>query len=401
MAWKVSCVMDERLRFVAEVLEGRSVAAVCREFGVSRKTGHKWLARYRELGPEGLVDRSRAPHSWPRAVDGEVRAAIVGFKRTHMDLGPKKIVHVLGRRYPQTRWPAPSTIGDLLKAEGLVSPRRDRRSATPSSQPLAHADGPNALWCADFKGWFRTGDGRRCTPLTISDAFSRYLLRCQGLGGRTGYSTVRPLFDAAFREFGLPRAIRTDNGPPFASTGLAGLCELNVWWMRLGIKPERIQPGHPEQNGRHERMHRTLKDGAIRPPAPALRLQQRAFDRFNQYYNHERPHEALGQRTPAECYIRPAQSYPRRLLPTDEYPQDWEIRKVKNSGRIKWRGRELYLATPLTGLYTGLQPLDEHRWLIHFMQLPLALLDDKQGRIRHLTPTLTEKFGCGAGPASE
>jgi len=401
MAWKVSCVMDERLRFVAEVLEGRSVAVVCREFGISRKTGHKWLARYRQLGPPGLVERSRAPRRSPQAVDERMRAVIVAFKRTHMDLGPKKIVSLLERRHPQSGWPAPSTVGALLKSEGLVSAQRTRRSATPSTQPLAHADGPNAVWCADFKGWFATGEGRRCTPLTISDAFSRYLLRCQGLGGRTGYGVVRPLFDAAFREFGLPRAIRTDNGPPFATTGLGGLSELNVWWMQLGIAPERIRPGHPEQNGRHERMHRTLKDGAIRPPAPTLRLQQRAFDRFTHYYNHERPHEALGQRTPAECYTGSARSYPTRLLPTDAYPAHWEIRKVKDSGRIKWRGCELHLATPLTGLYVGLKPVDERRWLIHFMSLPLALLDDEHGRIRHLTPHLNEKFGCGAGPASE
>jgi len=401
MAWKVSCVMDERLRFVAEVLEGRSVAAVCREFGVSRKTGHKWLTRYRALGPEGLLDRSRAPHRSPQAVEEAVRAAVVAFKRSHMELGPKKIRSLLKRWDPQSRWPAPSTIGAMLKAEGLVLAQRSRRSATPSTQPLAHADGPNVLWCSDFKGWFNTGNGRRCTPLTISDAFSRFVLRCQGLGGRTDYAKVRPLFDAAFREFGLPLAIRTDNGPPFASTGLGGLSELAVWWMRLGIRPERIMPGHPEQNGRHERMHRTLKDSAIRPPAPTLRLQQRAFDRFTQYYNHERPHESLGQRPPAECYTRSTHPYPRRLLPTDEYPGDWEIRKVKASGQIKWRGREIRVTTPLIGLYIGLKPIDEHRWLIHFMHLPLAILDERRRRIRHLTPSLREKFGCGAGPASE
>lgn len=401
MAWKVNCVMDERVRFVAEVLGGRSVAAVCREFGVSRKTGHKWLERYAQQGPPGLADRSRAPHVSPQAVEESVRRAVVAFKRTHLDLGPKKIVGLLERRYPQWRWPAPSTVGALLKAEGLVSPRRTRRSATPSSQPLAHADGPNTVWCADFKGWFLTGDGRRCTPLTISDAFSRYLLRCQGLGGRTGYGVVRPLFDAAFREFGMPSAIRTDNGPPFATSGLAGLSELNVWWMRLGIRPERIRPGHPEQNGRHERMHRTLKQGAIAPAAPTLRRQQQAFDRFARYYNHDRPHEALGQSTPAEHYTPSPRSYPIRLMATDEYPAAWEIRKVKDSGRLKWRGQELYLAKPLTGLYIGLQPVHERYWLIHFMHLPLGVLDDERGRVRHLTPSLMEKLGVGAGPDSD
>lgn len=399
MAWKVSCVMDERMQFLGEVLkEERSFSALCREFGISRKTGYKWVARYRSEGPAGLRDRSRVPHSHPHGVDGELRARVVECKRQHMDWGPKKVRARLRGHHPERRWPAASTIGDILKAEGLVVARRMRRKATPSTQPLAHADGPNAVWCADFKGWFRTGNGARCTPLTISDAFSRYLVRCQGLGGSTGYLVVRPLFDAAFREFGLPKAIRTDNGPPFASVGLGGLSRLSVWWLKLGIIPERIEPGHPEQNGRHERMHRTLREGAISPPASTLRQQQRAFDCFVRSYNEERPHEALGQNPPASIYSPSSRPYPTRLLPTDEYPRGWVIRKVKDSGRIKWQGHELHLSGALTGNYVGFEPLDDATWLVHFMTNPLALFDEKTLRFRPMTKSIKEKIGYRASP---
>jgi putative transposase len=401
MAWKVSCVMDERVKFVGEALkEERCVRAICREFGISPKTGHKWLARYREEGLDGLRDRSRAPHTCPRAIDAHTREMVVAFKRRHMDLGPKKVRACLQRRYPEQAWPAPSTIGAWLKEAGLVVARQRVRRATPSTQPLAHADGPNAVWCADFKGWFETGDGRRCTPLTISDAYSRYLLRCQGLGGQTGLATVQPLFDAAFREFGLPLAIRTDNGPPFASVGLGGLSHLSVWWMRLGIYPERIQPGHPEQNGRHERMHRTLNEGAIDPPANNLRAQQNAFNRFTRYYNDERPHEALEQRPPAALYTASPRAYPARLLPTDDYPANWAIRKVKNGGRIKWNGHELHVATPLTSHYVGLKPVDNGRWLLYFMQTPIALFDEKDVRMRKLTPSIKTRYLFDGGPGA-
>lgn len=393
MSWKASCVMEERMKFVVESLkEERSMASLCREFEVSRKTAYKWLARYHSQGPPGLTDRSRRPHTSPQETDEETRTAVLAYKQSHMDMGPKKIRAVLTRQHPERPWPAASTIGDLLKGEGLVVARGRRRRVMPSSRPLAHANGPNTVWCADFKGWFRTGNGRRCTPLTISDAYSRYLLRCQGLGGFTGYGTVRPLFEAVFREYGLPLAIRTDNGPPFASLGLEGLSRLAVWWLRLGITPERIKPGHPEQNGRHERMHRTLKEGAITPPAKTLRAQQHAFERFIHYYNEERPHESLGQCPPASAYGSSARSYPTRLLPTDHYPDSWPIRKVKNSGRIKWRGHELFLTAPLTGHYVGFQPLDDHRWLIHFMTQALAVLDEKRMKIRPLTPALKKKI---------
>ena len=381
MAWKVSCVMDERKRFVEVWSQGEfSVAELCRQFGVSRKTGYKWLDRYRRRGWEGLEDLSRAAHGHPNEIAAELVERVVAFKGEHMLFGPKKIVARLRASEPDTVWPAVSTAGDILKRAGLVVSRERRRRATPSSAPLAHADAPNALWCADFKGWFRTRDGTCCIPLTISDACTRYFLRCRAMTGHTGYASVRPLFEAAFREFGLPGRIRTDNGPPFASVGLAGLSRLSVWWMKLGIAPERIEPGHPEQNGRHERLHRTLKEATARPPAATVRTQQGAFDRFLPYYNHERPHEALGQKTPASIYTKSPRPYPARVPTTGDYPDPWTVRKVKDSGRLKWKGRELHLSQALIGEYVGFEPVDDRRWVVHFLHQPIALFDEHRLR---------------------
>lgn len=263
--------MEERFRFKEAVAaEEFSVAELCRQFGVSRKTGYKWLERYQQGGLEALGDRSRAPHHHPNEVAEEVEAAIVGLRREHMHWGPAKLRAWLTTREPAVAWPAASTIGEILKRAGLTHARKKRRRTTPSTQPLAHATESNRVWCADFKGWFWCGDGSRCDPFTLTDAFSRYLLRCQ-IVPETGEEHVRAILEAAMREYGLPNAIRTDNGPPFASCGIGGLSRLSVWWIRLGIRPERIQPGKPQQNGRHERMHLTLKQHTAQPPAATLR----------------------------------------------------------------------------------------------------------------------------------
>ena len=275
MPWKETCPMKERSRFVVEQESGRyAMAELCRIFGISRETGYKWVERYKAEGPPGLQDRSRAPRCHPNAVPEEVEAVILETRAAYPTWGPKKLRAWLQTHRPEEGWPAGSTIGEILERHGLTVPRKKRRRTPPYTEPFAACAGPNAVWCMDFKGWFRTGDGVRCDPLTISDAFSRYVLRCQALSDMRE-ERVRPLCEAAFREFGLPWAIRTDNGSPFASRGIAGLSRLSVWWLRLGIVPERIEAGHPEQNGRHERMHRTLKAETASPPAPTVRGQRR------------------------------------------------------------------------------------------------------------------------------
>lgn len=387
MAWKASCVMDERMKFIGDCLaEEWSMAEVCRRHGVSRRIGYKWLHRYRSEGVEGLEDRSRAPHARPSRVDGETEEAVVALKRKHMTWGPKKLRADLAKRFPSRLWPAASTIGALLDRHGLVVHRRKRNKATPSARPLAHCQEPNAVWSVDFKGWFRTGDGTRCDPLTLSDGHTRFILCCQALSDKTGFAKVRPLMETAFREFGLPSAIRSDNGTPFASVALAGLSHLAVWWIRLGIIPERIRPGKPQDNGRHERMHRTLKEATANPPQRTLRAQQRAFDRFVQEYNYERPHEALDQNTPASVYEPSLRPYPSRLPAAASYPDGWAVRKVKNSGRIKWNGHAIGVCTPLTGEYIGLQPIGDGIWKLYFGTYPLGIFEEKRLRIRPLRP---------------
>ena len=237
------------------------------------------------------------------------------------------------------------------------------------------------MWCADFKGWFRTQDGNRCTPLTITDGYSRYLLRCQGLDGSTGWLTVKPLFIEAFREYGMPAAIRTDNGPPFATTALGGLSTLSVWWLRLGIGLERIEPGKPQQNGRHERMHRTLKEATAKPPRSNLRTQQKAFDEFREEYNCHRPHEGLGQKPPAEFYAKSERQYPERLPGQRGYPDEWQKRMVREGGRIKWKGREINLTVALWGQQIGLKPVGDGRWAVYFESLELGVFDERKGRL--------------------
>jgi putative transposase len=296
-----------------------------------------------------------------------------------MRWGPRKLKWVLERDQPGPNWPAASTIGGLLKREGLVVARKPRRRTAPYREPLAHADGPNRVWCADFKGWFRTGDGERIDPLTISDAHSRYLLRCQAVE-KTNAERARGIFEAAFREYGMPESIRTDNGAPFASQAVAGLSRLAVWWMKLGIVPERIEAGHPEQNGRHERLHRTLKQETAEPAAANRRAQQRAFDRFRQEYNQQRPHQALGMQTPATRYEPSPRAYPARV-PEPEYPTTMLVRSVHHQGQIRWKKHEVFLSEVLWGERIGLLPVNEHRFNIYFAQFPIAQFDSRKLRV--------------------
>jgi len=380
MPWKETSAMEQRFLLVQAVLRGEeSQAALCRRFGISRPTGKKWVGRYQREGLLGLLDRSRSPRSHPQQVPRELAALILDLRKQHGSWGPRKLRAWLGERYPGLRWPAASTIGDLLQRHGLTAPRRRVWRTPPATEPFGTCRQPNDLWCADFKGWFRTGDGRRCEPLTLSDAWSRYLLRCQGMP-RIRQDWTRAVFESAFRQYGLPQAIRTDNGPPFAGHGLGGLSRLSVWWLKLGIAVERIAPGEPQQNGRHERLHRTLKAETARPPRADLGSQQEAFDRFRRTYNTERPHEALGQRPPATVYRPAERPYPRRP-PVVEYPAGLDVRSVRGDGCIKWQGELVFVSELLKAEPVALAAVADGRWVLYFCTRPLALIDDHRGRL--------------------
>jgi len=384
--------MNERIKMIGSWMGGDyAISELAAEYGVSRKTAYKWIERYEAGGVEALGDRSRAPRHHPNAVAEEVQQALLELKAQRPLWGAPKLRRKLELMLGTEPCPAESTVSEILRRHGLSRMARRRRRAVPSTQPFAACQQANAVWCADFKGWFRTGDGRKCTPLTISDGHSRYLLRCQGLGGSTGFTTVQPLFIATFREYGLPQAMRTDNGAPFASTGLGGLSTLSVWWMLLGINLERIEPGQPQQNGRHERMHRTLKQATAQPPRANLRRQQEAFAEFRREYNEERPHEALGQRTPSQAYQPATRDYPERSPRQRGYPDDWQKRKVRPSGQIKWKGRDLRITDALVGHEIGLKPVSDGQWSIYFEGLRLGHYDERNHRIKpvsHLTPDL-------------
>lgn len=372
MPWKETCAMDERIKFVAEHLRHeRSLSELCLCYGISRPTAYKWLERYALYGPAGFLERSRAPKQHPNQTPAAIEARIIALRQRHPQWGPRKLLARLEREDPQQRWPARSTAGEILKRHGLTRARRARRRTPGYEGPRHQGVSPNELWAADFKGWFKTGDGYRVDPLTISDWVSRYLLCCHGPESIT-YWHVRPQFERVFREYGLPWAIRTDNGPPFASVGLGGLSRLSVWWVRLGIWPERIRPGHPEENARHERMHKTLKEAVTQPPQATPRAQQEAFDRFRHEYNELRPHESLGMQTPAECYRASERRFPERL-PEVEYGSGVEVRRVRSNGQIKWAGQMLFLSEALIGEPVGLRQIDNDLWSIHFGPVPLAV----------------------------
>jgi putative transposase len=381
MPWKETGVMDQRMILIGEHLTGEySLSELARRRGISRKTAYKWIGRYVESHAEGLKDLSRAAHHHPNGIKAEVEQAILDWKERRPRWGAPKIHSKL---QGQADCPAESTVSNVLKRHGLTKPGgRRRRSATATAGPLTAATRPNDVWCADFKGWIHLGNGQRCDPLTITDLCSRFVLCCRGLGGPGHGVTVRRWFEQVFKEYGLPRAIRTDNGPPFASVGLGGLSALSVWWLRLGIQVERIAPGHPEQNGAHERMHRTLKE-AMAEPGGNLRSQQKLFDAFVQDFNHDRPHEALGQQTPASRYDTSPRAYPRKLTEPD-YPADWPRRQVRSNGEIKWQGGLIFLGQALIGQTIGLQPAGEGLWAVRFMDMELGVLEEGRNRVQRI-----------------
>jgi transposase InsO family protein len=373
--------MIERMRFITDwERDLYSMVELCERYGVSRRIGYKWLERYEAEGADGLRDRSRAPHHCPHRMPPAVAEAICAVRRQHPSWGPDKILHWLRRRQPTGAWPATSTAGDLLARRGLVKKRRRRRVYTHPGVVAPTTAAPNDLWTADFKGHFRTRDGVYCYPLTVADQHSRYLLGCQGLLSTRG-AGVRPIFERLFREYGLPRAIRTDNGVPFATTGLHGLSQLNVWWMQLGIQHQRILPGHPQQNGAHERMHRTLKGATARPPQAQLGAQQRAFNRFRVLYNEERPHQHLAGRTPASAYCASPRPYPGRV-PVFEYPGHYIPKRVTNAGTIRFKTRLIFVATALKQHVVGLEEVDDGLWSLYFCNVLLARIDERDCVLR-------------------
>jgi transposase InsO family protein len=372
--------MDQRVAFLADWLRAEwTMTELAARYAISRKTGYKWVDRYAADPAQGLADRSRAPKVHGRAIAAEVRAAILALRRAYPHRGPKKLRAMLEARVPAQTWPAPSTMGDLLRREGLSAVARRRRLVVPLTQPLAAAHGPNEVWTADFKGWFRTTDGTRCDPLTVADACSRFVLCCQIVPPSA--RGVRPWFERTFREYGLPRALRTDNGSPFATTGAGRLSQLAVWWLKLGIVLDRIDPGHPEQNGRHERFHLTLQQETISPPAATPTIQQRRFDRMRHDFNTDRPHEALGQQPPARHYVASPRPYPVRLEDA-WYDATHQVRRVKRTGQIKWRGELVFVSEAVRGELVGLAETERGDWTVRFMHVELGRIERTTRRFR-------------------
>jgi putative transposase len=383
MAWG-STVEEEKLRFIAEWLKGElPMTALCEGFGVSRDAGYRLVRRYEAEGLTGLQPRSRAPHRPGRSMSEAVAAAIVALRRERPFWGPKKLRAMLMRREPEIVWPAASTIGDLLRREGLSAPRRRRRTIVPMAQPFLPVTAPNDLWCTDFKGWFRTRDGTRCDPLTLSDAESRFLFACAIVPPTI--EGVAPVIERIMREYGLPRAIRSDNGAPFAGTGAGGLTRLCVPWVKLGIRLERIDLGAPQQNGRHERLHGTLKAETTRPPAATPAEQQARFDAFRRDYNEERPHEALGQATPASRYRPSPRPYPARLE-EPWYDAEHAVRRVRPTGEIKWGGDLVFISEALAGEPVGIVETERGDWLVRFAEVELGTIDRRSKKLRRFAP---------------
>jgi len=377
MPWKESKTMDLRVQLIQDYDGGESISALAEIYGVARKTIYKWLERHDAAGVAGLADRSRAPQHSPHKLSEDIIAEIIAA-RQRWNWGPRKLRVKLAAAQPKIRWPAESTIGEVLKRAGLTHRRKPRVRTPPYGQPFASIDAANQTWCADFKGWFRTGDGKRCDPLTISDAHSRYLLRCQ-ITPKADTIHVAAIFDAAFRQHGLPLVIHTDNGVPFASRAPGGLSRVSMRWVKLGIVPQRSRPASPQDNGRHERMHSTLKQATLQPPERTARRQQDAFDRFLHEYNHDRPHEALDDATPASCYTASCRQMPRRV-PELDYGEDVMVRRISQQGSLKVNGERTFVSEIFAHEWMGLRALDERYSQVLYGPVTVGFFDT----FRHL-----------------
>lgn len=382
MPWVETCPVEQRLKCIDDARSDRFTMAERRaRYGVSRRVGDKWIERFAEEGRRGLRDRSRAPHHCPHRIDPELAELLCGLRRQHPLWGARKLLRIRRTRHPRiTGWPAPSTAADLLARRGLVQRRRRRRPPIHPGVVPATTTEPNDLWTADFKGQFRTGNGIYVYPLTIADQHTRFPLTCHGLLS-TQTVTARPIVERTFREYGLPHAIRTDTGVPFATQAIHGLSYLNVWWMRLGIQHQRILPGRPDQNGAHERMQRTLTRHVTRPVRRTPKAQQEAFDEFRSEYNALRPHEWLNQDTPHSRYRSSPRPFPNTLPPI-EYPEHFVVKKITTGGTFRFRRKLLYLANAMVDQHIGLEETDDGVWNIFFNTVLLATLDEKDYIIR-------------------
>lgn len=387
--------MDLRVQLIQEYRDGQSITALAEIYEVSRKTVYKWLARYDSEGVAGLADLSRAPHHSPDKV-GEGLIALIIAARQRWKWGPRKLRIKLMESHPNLIWPVESTIGEVLKHAGLTHRRKPRARTPPFAQPFAAVAGPNQTWCADFKGWFRTGDGTRCDPLTITDAYSRYLLCCQ-ITPKADTPHVTALFESAFRQYGLPRVIHTDNGVPFASCAPGGLSRLSMDWVKLGILPERSRLASPQDNGRHERMHLTLKQATLAPPQRNALRQQAAFGVFREEYNHQRPHEALGDATPGSCYTVSCRPMPRRV-PELEYDEDVAVRRISQQGSLKWKGERTFISEIFGQEWLGLRALDERYQEVCYGPIVVGYLDTfRHGFHRRLNLRQRRSLGLEKG----
>jgi putative transposase len=394
MPWRQVDAMNQRFQFIRDARQRLvTFTELCALYGISRTIGYKWLQRAEQSGLDYLQELSRRPHSCPHATPPELTARILEARRRHPSWGPRKLLALL-RRQDRRRgqafaWPARSTVAELLRRNGLSTPRRRRALRGHPGRPLTPMTAPNVIWTADYKGQFRLGDATYCFPLTVQDGFSRYLLGCRALTGTTTRE-CRPVFERLFQEYGLPEIVRTDNGVPFATGALGRLSELSVWWIRLGIYPELIEPAHPEQNGRHERMHRTLKRATARPPAPSRRRQQQRFDLFREEYNAVRPHEALGDATPASLYASSPRPYPS-ALPALEYPPHFDVRLVSANGGIRWQNSWVNVSHVLSGEYVGLEEIDDGEWDLYFGRMKLGRFHERLRRVEDACGRLARK----------
>lgn len=381
MPWKESAIVDERMKFVGRLLVGEKMAELCREFGISRKTGYKIWDRYQKIGLHGLTDRSRRPVRYANQLPMQLEQTILKIKKERPFWGAPKIREILGRKYPEVKTPAKSTIHAILDRNGLVKRKRRKRFKAEGT-PLSPGPSPNDLWCADYKGEFMLGNQEYCYPLTITDFASRYLLACEGLK-TTKEVYAFAVFERVFKDYGLPRAIRTDNGPPFASpNSLFGLSKLSVWWLRLGIEIQRIRPAHPQQNGRHERMHLTLKKEATKPAGENLLQQQEKFDDFIEAFNTQRPHEALEMKCPGEVYSSSLRPY--KGLQEVSYPFHDKTILVTHCGRICIRKKKINLSRVFSGQAVGIKEVEEGVWLVSFMEYDLGYFDEETSNLQPL-----------------
>jgi len=381
MPWRKTDPMNERLKLIADHFAGYRITELSDIYGVSRKTIYKWIERYEQFGPEGLKEHSRAPINHPNQTDKDIIDRLVEAKLLHIHWGPEKLLDFLHQYQPQIKWPSVCTAEKWLKRRGLVKKRRLRKRIPAYSEPFLDCGAPNNVWSADYKGQFKTGDGRWCYPLTITDNMSRYLITCKGLFSPC-HADTQPWFEWAFHEYGLPEAIRTDNGTPFAGRGITGLSRLSIWWIKLGIRPERIESGKPQQNGRHERMHRTLKQETAQPPKADMNRQQLRFDEFRHEYNYVRPHKALDKKTPASVYQVSPRRFPKKLR-EPEYDLGTDVRTVRHGGEIGFKRAYYFLSELLAGEKVGLVETSDGKYEIRFGFHPIGILDVKLQKLEH------------------